>query len=106
MKCKEFEKNIPIFINSTMDYSELKEFVDHVEKCPECREELDIQLLVSEGIARLNDGGALDLRYEMDKRMAGAMATIHRHRTLRILAGTLQLMAALAFALIVVLVLI
>lgn len=106
MKCKEFEKNIPIFINSTMDYSELKEFVDHVEKCPECREELDIQLLVSEGIARLNDGGALDLRYEMDKRMAGAMATIHRHRTLRILAGTLQLMAALAFALIVVLLLI
>ena len=103
MKCKDFEKNIPIFINSTMEYSELKAFVEHVNTCAECREELDIQLLVSEGIARLNDGGALDLRHEMDKRMAVAMASIHRHKTLHILSGTLQFMAAMAFALIVVL---
>lgn len=106
MNCKDFEKNIPIFINSAMDYSELKAFVEHVNECAECREELDIQLLVSEGIARLDDGGALDLRYEMDKRMEVAMTSIHRHRTLHILSGTLQFMAALAFALIVVLLLI
>ena len=106
MNCKDFEKKIPIFINSTMEYSELKEFVEHVDICPECREELDIQLLVSEGIARLNDGGALDLRYEMDKRMVLAMSTIHRHKMMRILAGTLEFMALLALALIVVLVII
>ena len=106
MKCKDFEKKIPTFIDSTIEYTELKEFVDHVDKCAECREELDIQLLVSEGIARLNDGGALDLRYEVDKRMAIAMATIHRHKMMRMLAGTLQLMALLAFAVIIVLVII
>ncbi len=106
MKCKDFEKKIPEFINSTMEYSELKEFVEHVDLCPECREELDIQLLVSEGIARLNDGGALDLRYEMDKRIALAMSTIHRHKMMRTLAGTLQFMALLAFAVIIVLILI
>lgn len=103
MDCKEFEKNIPVFINSTMNYDQLVEFVEHVNSCEECREELDIQLLVSEGIARLEDGGALDLRYEMDKRMGIAMSYIHRHKTLRILAGTLQFMAAMAVLLIVVL---
>ena len=103
MKCKEFEKKIPVFINSTMNYEELLEFVNHVNSCDECKEELDIQLLVSEGIARLEDGGALDLRHEMDKRMDTALSYIHRHKTLRVLAGTLQFMAALAVLLIVVL---
>ena len=106
MKCNEFEKNIPIFINSEMEYETLKSFVEHVNSCEECREELDIQLLVSEGIARLNDGGTLDLRHEMDKRMEHALHDIKRHRTLRVLVGTLQTMAALAFLLIIILVLI
>lgn len=103
MTCKEFEKNIPIFINSKMEYTDLKEFVEHVNTCAECREELDIQLLVSEGIARLNDGGTLDLRHEMDERMAAALYDIHMHKTLRILVGALQTMAALAFLLIIIL---
>lgn len=106
MKCKEFEKNIPIFINSQMEYTDLKEFVEHVNTCAECREELDIQLLVSEGIARLSDGGTLDLRHEMDERMGAAYHDIKRHKTLRILVGTLQSMAAIAVLLIIVLLLI
>ena len=103
MNCKDFEKNIPVFINSTMEYTDLKEFVEHVNTCAECREELDIQLLVSEGIARLSDGGTLDLRHEMDERMEAALRDIRRHKTLRVLVGTLQTMAALAFLLILVL---
>lgn len=106
MNCKEFEKNIPIFIGSNMEYEDLKSFVEHVNTCEECREELDIQLLVSEGIARLEDGGTLDLRHEMDKRMEYALHDIHRHKTLRVLVGTLQTMAAIAFLLIIVLLLI
>ena len=103
MDCKEFEKNIPIFINSKMEYEQLKSFVDHVNTCEECREELDIQLLISEGIARLEDDGTLDLRHEMDKRMKDAQQDIRVHKTLRVLVGTLQVMAIIAFLIILIL---
>ena len=46
MNCKETEKKIPSFLHDELDGSKLEEFIDHVESCPECKEELSIQFLV------------------------------------------------------------
>ena len=53
MTCKEVEKWIPLFLRDDLDTDDLREFMEHIDKCEECREELSIQFLVQEGMARL-----------------------------------------------------
>lgn len=78
MECKEFEKAIPAFINYKMDYLSLKEFYDHIQSCPECKEELTIQFLVTDGLHRLEEGDAFDLQKEWKLRMDEASRRIKR----------------------------
>lgn len=85
MNCKEFEKLIPGFIERRLDYPALKKFSEHMEQCENCREELVIQFLVTEGVQRLEDGGAFDLQKELDQRLHETEYRILRHgRMLRL----------------------
>ena len=79
MECKEVEKQIPDFISKKMDYLALKDFAEHVENCPKCKEELTIQFLIDEGLVRLEEGSAFDLNYELWVRMNEAEKKIHRN---------------------------
>lgn len=79
MECKEVEKQIPDFIGKKMDYVALKEFAEHVENCPKCKEELTIQFLIDEGLVRLEEGSAFDLNHELWVRMNEAGKKIRRN---------------------------
>ena len=67
MDCKEFEKLIPDFIKNRLDYSSMKRFSEHMERCANCKEELIIQFLVTEGVQRLEDGRAFDLQKRISR---------------------------------------
>lgn len=69
MDCKEFEKSIPGFIADRLKYKALKKFCRHMEYCEDCREELNIQFLVTESLQRLEDGRGFDLQQELDQRL-------------------------------------
>ena len=103
MDCKECEKQIPAFIADELNDKELEKFLEHVENCKECEEELTIQILVAEGMSRLEDGRALDLQEEITRRMEGARHRLRMHKTLRYIRITLEILAALAVGLLVVL---
>ena len=47
MDCKEIQKMIPRFIQEDLENREIQAFVEHISQCEECREELDIQYLVT-----------------------------------------------------------
>lgn len=98
MDCKEFERLIPDFISDKLDYQTLKMFCRHMEHCGDCREELVIQFLVTEGIQRLEDGRAFDLQRELDQRLEGARKKVRLH-TLFMRAGlVLEVAAAVLLA--------
>ncbi|MED9902809.1 MAG: zf-HC2 domain-containing protein [Lachnospiraceae bacterium] len=103
MDCMEFEKLTPAFVANNLDYKELKRFLAHAESCPECREELTIQVLISEGMARLEEGSAFDLQKELDRRMQEAERRIRMHKTFKYAAITLEVAAVAAIGLIIVL---
>ena len=42
MDCKEEEKMIPVFLQDELDIKALKQFIEHIDGCPECMEELSI----------------------------------------------------------------
>lgn len=93
MECKDFEKRIPDFIAKKMDYPTLKRFCEHVQQCPDCREELDIQFLVQEGMQRLEEGNAFDLQTELGQRMEEAAKSIRYHSAILYLGIAMEIVA-------------
>lgn len=93
MNCKEFEKLIPDFINKKMKYFTLKRFTEHMAHCENCKEELTIKFLVTEGIQRLEDGSAFDLQAELNGRLNEAKREIERGGKLLKIGFALELLA-------------
>ncbi|MCH5340878.1 MAG: zf-HC2 domain-containing protein [Acetatifactor sp.] len=79
MDCKEFERLIPDFVSDKLDYQNLKRFISHMNHCEDCQEELTIQFLVTEGMQRLEDGGAFDLQKELRQRLEVAKKNVRFH---------------------------
>lgn len=69
MNCKEIEKLIPKFIKNECTPKEEAMLLEHIKSCPECKEELTIQFLLSEGLNRLEAGESFDLNKELEKRL-------------------------------------
>ena len=102
MNCKDFEKKIPAFISGDLSIKELKEFFAHIEACGECKEELSIQILVSESMLRLQDGDAFDLRNEINKHMEAARERIRRYDVARKISVIIGLTALVAVLILVI----
>ncbi|MDE6387189.1 MAG: zf-HC2 domain-containing protein [Lachnospiraceae bacterium] len=101
MNCKETEKKIPSFLQDELDGSKLEEFIEHVENCSECKEELSIQFLVTEGLERLEGGNNFNLQEELLMKLEGAEHRINVHRMLWYILICLE--AAVAAAIIIAL---
>lgn len=101
LTCKEVEMIIPDFIKQKLEYHDLKKFLEHIETCENCKEELTIQFLIEEGMARLEDGSAFDLQKELNARIQECEKQIERHRMMQCVSYTMEIVAILAIALIV-----
>lgn len=101
MDCKEFEKKIPAFLENALSYKSTKRFLEHVDSCPECREELTIKVLISEGLARLEEGSAFDLQKEMDHHIHEAHKRIRLHKMFKYASITLEILAFIAIVLVI-----
>lgn len=105
MDCKEFEKLIPDFIEDRLEHRLLKKFIRHADACAECKEELTIQILVMEGMVRLEDGAAFDLSKEVERRLEEARRSIMTYNTLKCIEITMKIFALAGLAAIVLLLL-
>lgn len=82
MTCKDFEKQIPSFLNRKMDYPTMKEFQAHLDTCESCKEELTISFLVVDGLQRLEEGDAFDLQKELNLRLKETKRQLNRNDSL------------------------
>ncbi len=101
MDCKECEKLIPAFISDSLHIKKSLSFLEHVEKCEECKEELAIQILIAEGMVRLEEGSAFDLQNEIAKKMQAARKTIKIHKFLKSVKIIMELCALLAIGILI-----
>ncbi|MCM1038683.1 MAG: zf-HC2 domain-containing protein [Roseburia sp.] len=104
MDCKEEEKMIPAFLQDDLYGRELEEFIEHIETCPECREELSIQFLVSEGLERLEAGNNFNLQKALENKLNNAWHQVKIRRGL--LHTLLCLEVAAAVEILIVLIII
>lgn len=64
--CKDYEKMIPDFLSDNLLPDVTEKFIGHMENCTECREELSIQFLITEGMTRLEEGSTFELAKELE----------------------------------------
>jgi hypothetical protein len=99
IECKQMEKLIPQFLDDDLDNQDLADFLDHIDNCPECKEELTIQFLVRVGMQRLEDGNTFNLVKELERELADAKKKMHRRKTLVLISYILEIAVAAMFAL-------
>lgn len=106
MDCKETRKNIYRFIEDELEGRELQSFMKHVTECEECREELAIQYLVTEGMLHLENESTFDLQMQLEKRMERARKKIRSRRRVIWFMYVMETLAIMAVILMTVLVII
>ena len=97
MTCKEAESLVMPYIKNELTDEELFEFLEHIEHCPECREELEIYFTVDVGIRQLdsetgnyNIKGALETAIEQSRERLEAVRLV---KIVRKAVSTLSVMA-------------
>lgn len=102
MNCKEFERAIPDFIEKKLDFLTLGTFLEHMEQCKACSEELSIQFLVMEGMQSLEDGDVFDLKNDLRIQLLEARRKIKFHKVCLWVGVVLEALAAAAAVVVVV----
>ncbi|WP_026526544.1 zf-HC2 domain-containing protein [Butyrivibrio sp. VCD2006] len=95
MDCKEFQRMIPDFLGDELDNYSLESFLNHIDSCKSCKEELTIQFLIETGIQRLEDGSTFNLSNELQSTMNDAWTRLRLRKRLLKTAYFLQVMVVL-----------
>ncbi|WP_026504777.1 anti-sigma factor family protein [Butyrivibrio sp. NC3005] len=95
MTHKQAEHDIAAFLDGTLENDELAAFLEHIEQCEDCKEELTIQFIVGTGMKRLEDGNAFNLVAELDEQINMAKKRLRSSRRLKIFALILQVIVVL-----------
>lgn len=80
LQCIQITKMIPAFIDGELSYKELEQFMEHVNECESCFEELSIQFLVEVGLNSLEAGNTFDLQEELITAMEEAERKVQIYR--------------------------
>lgn len=55
MNCLEAQGMIMKYINDELSGPQLENFLNHIDNCPDCREELEIYYILTKGMKQLDD---------------------------------------------------
>ena len=95
LTCKQAEKMVMPYINFQLDEEELEAFLNHIEDCPSCREELEIYYTVSLGLRQLDSGaGGYDIAGELEDSFYAAWMKVRGVRLRRIISYAVNTLCA------------
>jgi len=98
MDCKEAQGCIHLFLKDELDRETEFRLVEHIRSCSECKEELTVEYLLTEGISRLENAENIDVQSELDDRLN---RTITRRKVYKQLKAGLFLVGALLFCVLI-----
>lgn len=96
--CGSFVRKIPEFFEDRLTEPQLADFLAHYDTCGDCREELTIQFLIREGLARLESGQPFNLQRELDEFVQEERRHLIRRRRLSRTAFAVEFLTIAAFA--------
>ena len=97
MDCKEFKGLIQEFLHDELDVNMLSRFLEHIEECSDCRDELRTQYLIYEGLERLESGEPFDVDNDLAKVMQQQKNRLHTRRGVQRTAIAAEIITTAAF---------
>jgi hypothetical protein len=83
---------------------ELSQFIEHIETCAECYDELAIQFLAKEGLARLEEGASFSLDEELSGWIRSGQKRLKFHERVENVCRVFEGISILAMAVAVIIV--
>ena len=107
MNCRIAEGMVNKYINHTLPLNDLEDFLEHIEKCSSCYDELATYFIVHKAMQQLDEtqeDSVLDFKELLEEDIRKSKRYIRRKKIRRAAAGAALcvLIAALAFFLIFV----
>ena len=79
LTCMETEKMVIPYIKDTLSVAELEEFIEHIDSCENCREELEIHYMVDVGLKKLDEAdGTFDIVGDLKRRLSDSRRILKR----------------------------
>lgn len=96
MDCQETERLVMPYIQDKLTVQELEGFLEHVETCPDCQEELEIYFTVALGLKQLDEGsGSFNIRQELSAALENSRQKVRFMRTIKIACYAVNTLAGL-----------
>ncbi len=93
---KQFENEIPEFLEDRLTNRALERFLQHMDSCDACRDELSTQYLVDRGLPRLETGETFNLGKELGSYVALERKRLRKRVQLGKTAYLLEIVTLLA----------
>lgn len=100
ISCRKAESMITPYITRTLDSDDLEDFLEHVEKCSSCYNELETSFIINEGLRQLDkedNNFAIDFQDLLKQDILRAHHSIKKHHFMHTAFGVLMLLTAAAF---------
>lgn len=98
MKCIEAQQLVKPYIKRQLSDREMEGFLDHVEHCPECYDELEIYFVIYETMEDSSDEGGRDtynFQEKLQQDMKSARRYLYRRKAYRFFRTAVILLAEL-----------
>lgn len=104
MNCSTAESMVNRYINRTLSVDELEEFLEHIEECSSCRDELETYFIVHEAMRQLKEDGdsVLDFKELLELDIKKSRRYIRKRKASRFLAGAFICLLILAAAVFII----
>ena len=79
LDCKTIEKKIPQYLNDELSATELRSFLEHINECADCKEELTIRYMVSEGLDKAEINNEYNLLKGLEEKIKGSYKRIRNY---------------------------
>lgn len=92
LDCRTAESMVAKYMNHTLKTDEMEEFLDHIEHCPSCYDELETYFIVNKVTQQLDeqeDGSVLDFQKLLEQDIRRARRNIHKRRGIQFAGGIL-----------------
>jgi len=106
MTCKEAESLVIPYIRHELDQDDelMEEFLDHIDSCADCKEELEIYYTVEAGIRQLdNDTGSYNIKGDMEEDLLASRQKLYGIHLLDIARYSVDTLFVLSLAVMMVL---
>lgn len=91
MDCKQAKELIKDYIEAEEEPDAFDKLYEHITNCADCRDEIEVMFLVKQGLKRLEDGEAFDLKKELDRKLQYSMKLFVLARRIRIIISIASL---------------